>query len=113
MVFIRKFKKIVLILFAFFSASFANAMTNCGPYKVLGIQSQADGRILIRLQLGTNTITWKKLGNWNVPTTRPHMAVVMQAYAMGDAIVLRYQSDNYDCQSVDYSTDLDMVRISK
>ncbi|RZF55978.1 hypothetical protein EXE30_04040 [Acinetobacter halotolerans] len=95
------------------SASSANAITNCGPYKVLGIQSQANGVNLIRLQLSTGVITWKRLGSWSVPITKSHMAIAMQAYAMGDTIVLRYQQDNYDCESIDYSTNLDMIRIGK
>jgi len=95
-----------------FSAS-VNAMTTCGPYKVLGIQTQSSGLLLARLQFPNGAIYWKKIGDWSIPTTKPYMAILMQAYAMKEQITLRYSEDNYNCDITDYGTTPEMIRISK
>jgi hypothetical protein len=98
----------VLALTSMLSASFATKAIDCGPYKVVIIQAQ-QGDVLMQVSSGGVT-TWKSLGQWSAPATRPYLAITQQALAMDRSIFLRY-ADPYTCASTDYFTQPQMVRL--
>jgi hypothetical protein len=91
-----------------FCSSIAQA-ADCGPYTVVSIQAQS-GDVLVYLTDQTGSGFWKELGPWSAPSTKPYLAVVQEALAMGRQITLRY-GDPYACTSTDYVTAPYMVRM--
>lgn len=88
------------------------AVTNCGPYKVKTIQTQAND-FLVEFQANDGTTYFKQVGYWNTPSARPFLATIMQALAMDKYIMIRYSADDYVCASTDYNTAPVMVRLMK
>lgn len=82
---------------------------DCGPYQVLHLQAQL-GDALVHLSDSGGSY-WKSLGAWSQPTTKPYLALAMQAIATQKAVVLRY-ADPYVCASTDYSTTPQMFRLN-
>lgn len=82
---------------------------DCGPYQVLHLQAQP-GEVLVHLSDSSGTY-WKSLGAWSQPSTKPYLALAMQASATQKAVVLRY-ADPYVCATTDYSTTPQMFRLN-
>lgn len=81
---------------------------DCGPYQVLHLQAQP-GDALVHLSDSSGTY-WKSLGAWSQPSTKPYLALAMQASATQRAVYLRY-ADPYVCATTDYSSTPQMLRV--
>lgn len=104
-------KNIIVLIFSMLFCNLCFAQVDCGPYKVMSIQTQeTDLLALLKSQNGQES--WKQIGSWSKPSTKPFLAVLMQAYAMKKNITLRYWNDNYNCDETDYITVPWMVRMS-
>lgn len=104
-------KKIIVLIVSLFFCNISFAQVDCGPYKVMQIQTQdTDLLALIKSQNGRES--WKQIGSWSKPSTKPYLGILMQAYAMKKNITLRYIQDNYNCEETDYVTVPWMLRIS-
>lgn len=104
-------KKTIVLIFILLFCTQSFAQVDCGPYKVMSIQTQeTDLLALLKSQSGQES--WKQIGSWSKPSTKPYLAILMQAYAMKKNITLRYITDNYNCDETDYITVPWMVRMS-
>lgn len=104
-------KYILVLIFSMFFCNLSFAQVDCGPYKVMSIQTQeTDLLALLKSQNGRES--WRQIGLWSKPSTKPYLAILMQAYAMKKNITLRYIADSYNCDETDYVTVPWMLRMS-
>ena len=101
-------KKIIVLIVSLFFCNISFAQVDCGPYKV--IQTQ-ETDLLALLKFPSGRESWKQIGSWSKPSTKPYLSILMQAYAMKKNITLRYIQDNYNCDETDYVTVPWMVRM--
>lgn len=99
------------ILITLLLCQYSFAFTDCGPFKVVQIQTQATDLLVLLRAASNNVAYWKQIGPWSNPSTKPHLALLMQSYAMNKNILLRYSSDGYSCFNSDYNSIPTMIRI--
>lgn len=104
-------KKIIVLIFILLFCTQSFAQVDCGPYKVMSIQTQ-ETDLLALLKSANGRESWKQIGSWSKPSTKPFLTILMQAYAMKKNITLRYWNDNYNCDETDYITVPWMLRMS-
>jgi|GEM_PF-3286508 len=103
-------KKNIVLIVSLFVCNISFAQVDCEPYKVMQIQTQ-DTDLLALLKSSSGRESWKQIGSWSKPSTKPYLGILMQAYAMKKNITLRYIQDNYNCEETDYVTVPWMVRM--
>jgi hypothetical protein len=86
------------------------ASIDCGPAKIIAIQSQ-NSDVLIEVSIAGIT-SWKALGLQTSNYTKSFQAIAQQALASDLNIVLRYP-DGYDCMVTNFGTPALMIRITK
>lgn len=101
-------KKSFIFLFFFLPVSVFGV--DCGGLKVKAVQSQK-ANVLIQVS-GQGGTYWKNLGSHGSDSIKSYQSIAQQALATGDSIVLRFPS-GYDCNTTDYGTVPDMIRIVK
>lgn len=106
-----KMKRIISLIVTICICNLSFAQVDCGPYRVMQIQTQ-DTDLLVLLKSQNGQESWKQIGPWSKPSTKPYLAILMQAYALKKNINLRYIADNYNCDETDYITVPWMVRMS-
>ncbi|HEM8710303.1 hypothetical protein Q5X45_10770 [Acinetobacter baumannii] len=105
-------KKIFLFLLCLSATTLHAEQVDCGPYKIVQIQSENRGPlILLEDNIGTR---WKYLGDWADAYTKPFLAIAQQAFAMDKDVILRFTyTGQYSCNTTDYYSKPYMIRIVK
>ncbi|QNW97261.1 hypothetical protein IC797_13095 [Acinetobacter seifertii] len=105
-------KKIFLFLFCLGATTLHAEQIDCGPYKIVQIQTENKG-VLVLLEDNAGK-RWKNLGDWADAYTKPFQAIAQQALAMDKDVVLRfYYTGQYSCDATDYVSKPYMIRINK
>lgn len=102
-------KQTLTLSIALFLPSMAMA-TDCGSYSILAVQAQKSD-VLIEVEKSGATY-WKELGLYTSASTKFYTSLAQEAMADGSRLYLRY-GDGYTCDTNDFSTLPDMVRIAK
>jgi hypothetical protein len=84
---------------------------DCGPAKVMAIQSQATTVLVYVVRDGYWSV-WKKLGDQGTDALKSFQAIAQQSFAMDSLVYLRFP-DGYDCATTDYVTQPSMIRLFK
>ena len=93
---------ISIILLCFISLSL-HAWTDCTYTNAKNIQVQKTG-VLVLFTDSQGSSRWKLVVRHGDSYSASFQSVIQQAIATNKPVMVRYESDNYDCSALDYGT---------